>query len=413
MNKKNKHLKACKRKRSLLNNWRKSIASAILAVACIVSLAVAIAPTASRFESIPMEECAQDQYEPSNLEEAKEQFNLLTNDIAKSNMASLDMPDASLDASLDTSINNDTSSIKNSNNESKESDSILVEDKVIIQSIYISEKIGEQTLPTKTENQPESDAIINSNDDTSEQEPAKEPTANSTDTTQEQGKQTESQDPSQPNEYESQQADETEDYDSSNKELEEILYDLYVEEGHDPNWDLSASRNGDAIWVEQYEPLTKELIIGLGNLIFREVGGYISTQPYKKAMKTYMLTGSTVLHRREVEFEGDKSIYDVVHHRGQYSTKWAFDLTERVKGSVDECYIVAEIILRNGPIGPRNLVWQSSKKQGTPYWDTGKDVHYATTYFGTSSQFADYEEIQAEEEEIQTEVEEVQTEVQE
>ena len=426
MNRRNTHHKANKRKRSWLGNWRKNFASTILVIACIASLAVAVAPTVTN-DAIVSAESAQ--YEPYNLEEEKEQFNLLTNNMVERDMAGLDMPDissdtssntspkapsdASLDVSPNTSINNDTSSINDSNNESKESNSILVEDKVIIQSIGISGEIGEQTLPTKTENQPEPYAIINSNDNTSEQEPAKEQTANGTDTTQEQGKQTESQDPSQPNESEPQKADETEDYYSSNKELDEILYELYVEEGHDPRWDLSASRSGATIWVEQYEPLTDELIIGLGNLIFREVGGYISTQPYKKAMKTYMLAGSTVLHRREVEYGGDQSIYDVVHHSGQYSTSWAFDLKQRVDGSVDEAYVVAEILLRNGPIGPRNLVYESTKSKHTPYWNTGEDVHFRTTFFDTTSKFEDYEEIQVEEQEVQAEVQEGQTETQE
>ncbi len=378
MNKENRKQKVNKRKRSWLSNWRKSIASAILALACIVSLAAAMAPTAAKSDAIPME-YAQNQ--------------------------------------TDTGTN----STKSSESKPEKSEEPKTPEKPILQ--------------VKPEKQIEFDATIINNDDTSKQGSAQEPTANNPDTIKEQVEQAENQIPSNPSEDESQKVDEieddnsskaneakddnssntdaTEDYDSSNKELEEILYDLYVEEGHDPKWDLSASRNGDTIWVEQYEPLTEELIIGLGNLIFEEVGGYIGTQPYKKAMKAYMLIGSTVLHRREVEYGGDKSIYDVVHRGGQYSTSWAFDLKQRVEGSVDEAYVVAEILLRNGPIGPRNLVYGSPKSKHTPYWNTGEDPHFRTTYFDTTSKFADYEEIQTEVEETKTEVEESQTEVEE
>ena len=206
--------------------------------------------------------------------------------------------------------------------------------------------------------------------------------------------QTDDQTSNMPDECSEQTSDESEDFYTSDQELEDIMNGLYVECGHDPDWNLFQDGTESRIWIEQYEPFTESLVNKLGNLIYYEVGAYISTQPYEKAIRTYMLAGSVVLHRLEVGYtEGTECLYDVVNVSGQYETSWAFDLDTpmALKDYVDECYIVAERLLRYGPIGPRNLVYQSGGEQGEDYWNTGEDIMYATTYFGTSPDFEGYD----------------------
>ncbi len=157
------------------------------------------------------------------------------------------------------------------------------------------------------------------------------------------------------------------------------------------------TENSETIWIEQWEPLTDQLVTSLGNLIFGEVGGYLGTKSSDEAIYIFELTGSVVLHRLEVGYTKNATkLYDVVHAKGQYGTAWQFDLDYRrgEEQGAEECYEVAERLLREGPIGPRNLVYQATIKQGTPYYNTGKDPIYATTYFGTDSKFADYEEVE-------------------
>lgn len=166
-------------------------------------------------------------------------------------------------------------------------------------------------------------------------------------------------------------------------------------ENEEEDTENTETDNEETIWIEQWEPLTDELITSLGNLIFGEVGGYLGTKSSEEAIYIFELTGSVVLHRLEVGYTNNATtLYDVVHAKGQYGTAWQFDLDYRrgEEQGAEECYEVAERLLREGPIGPRNLVYQATIKQGTPYYNTGKDPIYATTYFGTSSEFSDYEE---------------------
>ncbi len=433
MEKQNRKRKANKRKDNWLSNWRKCTACTILAVACVVSLVAAMSPAAAKPEATPLE-YAQYQYEPYDseeemvtfsLQETKEQ-SIVLNDMVRSQMANLTTSTIPTD--------NETNSSENSENGSEELDSrTLTQGSVQMQEIVPFEELDvsiqelsinpdegtevnlaeqgeseEQITPAEAEIPTEPTAPAETKP--TEEQPTTDPTTNTEDQEQEAQRSSE---PSE-NKWKIITRDLEADY-SSSEELEKVLNDLYVDCEHDPNWDLAASMKGETIWIEQYEPLTEELIISFGNLIFEEVGGYISTQPYPISMKGYMLTGSVVLHRLELAYRGAKNVHDVVNSPSQYGAKWAFNLKTPVNGNVNECYIVAEMLLRNGPIGPRNLIGQSGGEQGDgTYWVIGEDdCHYKPTYFCTNSKFANYEVIQTEEQEVQTEEPEVQTEEQE
>lgn len=110
---------------------------------------------------------------------------------------------------------------------------------------------------------------------------------------------------------------------------------------------------------------TDEDVKLLGDLMYAEEGVLFQKVSYEEAKLAHMLAGSVVINRKEHErFEGD-SIKEIIYTEGQYATS----TLERL-GNIDtaeEIYEWAEELLRDGPKGPTNLVWQAEFKQGPIY----------------------------------------------
>lgn len=70
--------------------------------------------------------------------------------------------------------------------------------------------------------------------------------------------------------------------------------------------------------------------------------------------------GSVVLNRVESE-KYPNTIHDVIHQRGQYSTKGYYMNLE----PTEACYSVAYDLLANGTNYPKNVIYQSMFKQGS------------------------------------------------
>lgn len=81
-------------------------------------------------------------------------------------------------------------------------------------------------------------------------------------------------------------------------------------------------------------------------------------------------TGAVVLNRiksdeKWVHLNGDRTVYDVVYAKGQYSTTKKFFTVEIPK----ECRQMAIDILANGtPDVPENVIFQAQFRQGSGLW---------------------------------------------
>ncbi len=133
-------------------------------------------------------------------------------------------------------------------------------------------------------------------------------------------------------------------------------------------------------WISSYQNPNDSLVTALGNVIYREVGAYISTLDYDEAIYTYKLLGSTVLHRLELGIHHHRTVQDVINCRSCFGS-----VSSRNRNGVEECYIVAENLLKNGPIGPKNLIFAAAFRQGEVYY-VANDGRWVT-YYGTNSDY--------------------------
>ena len=119
----------------------------------------------------------------------------------------------------------------------------------------------------------------------------------------------------------------------------------------------------------------------LANIMFAEEGVFLQSDP-ENAEKAHKLCGSAVLHRMEVGFGGATSMQEVLYAEGQYAkaTKRRIEKGQEVP---DVVYKWAEELISNGPIGPRNMVYQAQFKQGAVYEKVGNQ------YFCLSSVYAE------------------------
>lgn len=122
-----------------------------------------------------------------------------------------------------------------------------------------------------------------------------------------------------------------------------------------------------------YRNYTQEDVIILTALMYTEVEQYINNPDAEYVFK---LVGSVVLHRVEREDYPD-NIKGVIFEDKQYA-KTTINKLSRTD-IPDKVYEWAEDLLRDGAIGPENLVFQSQSKQGEVY-DT-----YGNQYFCLSS----------------------------
>lgn len=81
---------------------------------------------------------------------------------------------------------------------------------------------------------------------------------------------------------------------------------------------------------------------------------------YWQGEEAMLLTGSVALNRVSDPDYPD-SIHEVVYQKGQYSTTKYF-FSEKLP---DECYEIADRLLKEGSIAPSNVVFQAMFKQGS------------------------------------------------
>lgn len=122
-----------------------------------------------------------------------------------------------------------------------------------------------------------------------------------------------------------------------------------------------------------YKYYTEEDVDLLARLMYAEVGIFLQTMDEEKAKEAFMLTGSVVLNRWKNPYFGCEDLEAVIYAKGQYQCVR--------NGSIDnnppkEVYKWAEELLQTGPIGPENMIFQSTVKQGT---ETYKKI--GNTYF--------------------------------
>lgn len=128
-----------------------------------------------------------------------------------------------------------------------------------------------------------------------------------------------------------------------------------------------------------YMPYTEEDVEFLAQTMYAEEGKFFAI--YKDNLelveKVHKLAGSVVIHRADNEYRDATTIQQVVFTKGQYAEQ----TQERVREGQempDIVYVWAEELLRDGPIGPNNLIYQSESQQGDQY---GEPI--GNQYFGT------------------------------
>ena len=129
------------------------------------------------------------------------------------------------------------------------------------------------------------------------------------------------------------------------------------------------------IWNYQYN---RNEVLMLGDLIKLEIEEFLDDPDAEYVAK---VTGSVVLHRVADSSYYPNSVYAVIHQgEGTTSQQYA---SRTINGighthTPDYVYEWAEDILRDGPIGPANLVFQDNKAHGT-VWMQYKGMYYCTS----------------------------------
>lgn len=114
------------------------------------------------------------------------------------------------------------------------------------------------------------------------------------------------------------------------------------------------------------QPYTQEEVELLAKLMYAEVGVYIYKFAEDEAEYIHKLTGSVVIHRRNMNYLKDETIHDVIYAKGQYACVDNGSIEQEVPEIV---YEWAEELLRDGPIGPENMIYQAQFKQGSDEFD--------------------------------------------
>ena len=122
-----------------------------------------------------------------------------------------------------------------------------------------------------------------------------------------------------------------------------------------------------------YQYYTEEDIDLLARLMYAEVGVFLKTMNEEDAMEAFLLTGSVVLNRWKNPYFGWDDLEAVIYADGQYQCVRNGSINNNPP---EEVYEWAEELLQSGPIGPDNMIFQSTLKQGT---STYKKI--GNTYF--------------------------------
>lgn len=140
----------------------------------------------------------------------------------------------------------------------------------------------------------------------------------------------------------------------------------------------SSEKKSEKKETKKHEQIAEGDIELLAQLMYAEEGIYL--QKYKdnieKAEMIHKLAGSVVIHRKENKYMGAETIEDVIYTKGQYHEQTIKRVTDGQEVP-DIIYEWAEDLIKNGAIGPDNLIYQSEFKQGTVY------KHIGNQYFGT------------------------------
>ena len=116
----------------------------------------------------------------------------------------------------------------------------------------------------------------------------------------------------------------------------------------------------------------------LASLMYHEEGVLLSRIDYEDAKRAHLLAGSVVLHRTNMNFMGAETIEDTIFAPGQY----IHTLPKLANPVPEEVLEWAGELLENGPIGPKDLIYQAQFIQGD-----GIYAHIDNQYFCTDGEY--------------------------
>lgn len=131
------------------------------------------------------------------------------------------------------------------------------------------------------------------------------------------------------------------------------------------------SESFESIKVETNEQIEETDIMLLAKIMHAEEGVLRSRLSIEDAKRAHLLCGSVVLHRRNMNYLGAKTIKEVIYTPNQYAS------LEKLNQEVPEETIEwARELIKNGPIGPSDMIYQAEFQQGGSTYD-----HIDNQYF--------------------------------
>lgn len=116
----------------------------------------------------------------------------------------------------------------------------------------------------------------------------------------------------------------------------------------------------------------------LASLMYHEEGVLLSIIDYEDAKMAHLLAGSVIIHRTNMNFMGAENFEQTIFAEGQYAEKTLKKLSDPVPEEVIEW---AGDLMENGPLGPKDMIYQAQFKQGA---DVYKQIY--NQYFCTDTQ---------------------------
>lgn len=110
---------------------------------------------------------------------------------------------------------------------------------------------------------------------------------------------------------------------------------------------------------------TEEDVELLARLMYAEEGVLLQRQSMEDAELAHKLCGSVILHRTEMGYLGADSIEETIYAEGQYADTTLQKLATQEAPEIVKRW--AEELLNDGPIGPKNMIFQSEFEQGQIY----------------------------------------------
>lgn len=134
---------------------------------------------------------------------------------------------------------------------------------------------------------------------------------------------------------------------------------------------------------ESYIDYTDEDVEFLAQLMYAEEGVFFRqwAEDPETVERVHKLAGSVVIHRLDNNYKNASTIQEVVFCKGQYADT-TLERVRKGQEMPDIVFVWAEELLRDGPIGPNNLIYQSEFLQGEKYEIIGNQ------YFGTDPAYS-------------------------